>query len=386
MSKRWLLGMAWCMAALCSAQAQEGGIVRIDPLAADANPAAEQHAGIFAERDFIADPHKPSVIGNGQWRLQPAAGIDQPLLLVYHPYSARVSVQGPGLAAPVIQTLFDRDLDPQYSRHALVFPLHGDGPVAIKVEGARYPLQVAVVPRTRHIAYDLTQVRILLLAVGVLVGVSLTVLLFWAMLRERVYLLYAATMALQMLFLLCSYGEAYALPGLRALAVFGAPGIWFVATLSTMAAVWMLQDYAGLRLRVPRLSRAMRWVGHLHSRGAAAVAGVAVARAQGMVSEHGQCPVPAHQSAGDRRPVQSLAWGRAACGLHPDRLGSAGVLQHRARHAAEHGHSRRTRGCNTACRWCSPSPRWCWRSDWPTACSPSAANAIPPSSMPNAIG
>ncbi|MET0582361.1 MAG: 7TM diverse intracellular signaling domain-containing protein, partial [Pseudoxanthomonas sp.] len=261
MSKRWLLGVAWCMAALCSAQAQEGGIVRIDPLGADAGAVSRQNAGIFAERDFVADPSKPTVIGNGRWRLQPAAGIDQPLLLIYHPYSARVSVQRSALSAPQVQTLFDRDLDPQYSRHALVFPLTGSDPVAVTVEGARYPLQVAVVPRTRHIAHDLTQVRTLLLSVGVLVGVSLTVLLFWAMLRERVYLLYAATMALQMLFLLCSYGEAYALPGLRALAAFGATGIWFIATLSTMAAVWMLQDYAGLRLRVPRLSRAMRWAG-----------------------------------------------------------------------------------------------------------------------------
>ena len=247
MSKRWLLLGTWCLAMFSFAHAQADGIVRIDPLTPATGSAAEQHAGIFAERDFIADPDTPSVIGNGQWRLQPAAGIDQPLLLVYHPYSARVSAQGPGLAKPVTQTLFDRDLDPQYSRHALVFPLLSDAPVEIKVEGARYPLQVAVVPRTRHIAHDLTQVRILLLSVGVLVGVSLTVLLFWAMLRERVYLLYAATMALQMLFLLCSYGEAYALPGLRALAAFGAPGIWFIATLSTMAAVWMLQDYAGLR-------------------------------------------------------------------------------------------------------------------------------------------
>jgi diguanylate cyclase (GGDEF)-like protein len=95
----------------------------------------------------------------------------------------------------------------------------------------------------------------------VLVGVSLTVLLFWAMLRERVYMLYAATMVLQMLFLLCSYGEAFALPGLRMLAAFGAPGVWFIATVSTMVAVWMLQDYAGLRSRVPRLARAMRWAG-----------------------------------------------------------------------------------------------------------------------------
>ncbi|HYM85551.1 MAG TPA: diguanylate cyclase, partial [Pseudoxanthomonas sp.] len=161
----------------------------------------------------------------------------------------------------VTQTLFDRRLDPQYSRHALVFPLAGDGPVHIKVEGARYPLQVAVLPRAAHIAEDLTQVRVLVLAVGVLVGVSLTVLLFWAMLRERVYLLYSASMALQMLFLLCSYGEAYALPGLRMLAVFGAPGIWFIATLSTILSVYLLLDYAGLRTRVPRLGRCMRWIG-----------------------------------------------------------------------------------------------------------------------------
>jgi diguanylate cyclase (GGDEF)-like protein len=258
MIKRWLLlAMVGCALALPVAHAQEGGIARIDPLPATGQTAA----GIFHERDFKADPAVPSAIGNGAWRLQPAVGLEQPLLLVYHPYSARVSVRLAPDAAPLTQTLFDRGLDPQYSRHALVFPLSGDGPVEIRVEGARYPLQVAVVPRGRHIANDLVQVRILQLAVGVLVGVSLTVLLFWAMLRERVYLLYSTSMALQMLFLLCSYGEAYAIPGLRSLATFGAPGIWFLATVSTMVSVLLLLDYADLRTRVPRLGRLMRWLG-----------------------------------------------------------------------------------------------------------------------------
>jgi diguanylate cyclase (GGDEF)-like protein len=193
--------------------------------------------------------------------VQPAPGIEQPLLLVYHPYSARITVDGPGVAAPMTQTLFDRDLDPQYSRQALVFPLSGEGAVRITVEGARYPLQLAVLPRSVHIARDLTQVRVVMLAAGVLVGVALTVLLFWAVLRERVYLLYAASMALQLLFLLCSYGEAYALPGLRLLSGWGAPGIWFIATVSTMVAVYMLLAYADLRTRVPRLSAGMRWLG-----------------------------------------------------------------------------------------------------------------------------
>ena len=261
MIRQWLLAMTWCLATLSAAHAQESGIVHIEPVASGAVPSAKQNAGIFAERDFARDPAKPSVVGNGQWQLQPAAGMEQPLLLVYHPYSARVSVQGASEATPVSQSLFDRDLDPQYSRHALVFPLSSDEPVQVTVEGARYPLQVAVLPRASHIAGDLTQVRVLLLAIGVLVGVSLTVLLFWAVLRERVYLLYAASMALQLLFLLCSYGEAYALPVLRELAAFGAPGIWFIATVSTMTTVYMLLDYAGLRTRVPRLSKGMRWMG-----------------------------------------------------------------------------------------------------------------------------
>ncbi|RZA37038.1 MAG: diguanylate cyclase [Lysobacteraceae bacterium] len=256
---RWIFAMLLCLAAVPPSKAQ-GGIVRIEPV--PANEASEaQNAGLFAEQDFVADPASPSVIGNGTWRLQPVAGLEQPLLLVYHPYSARVRVEGAGVAAPMQQTLFDRHLDPQYSRHALVFPLSGSGEVRMTVEGARYPLQVSVLPRATHIARDLTQVRVLLLSIGVLVGVSLTVLLFWAVLRERIYLLYAASMALQMLFLLCSYGEAYAVPVLRGLSAWGVQGIWFIATVSTMAAVYMLLDYADLRTRVPRLGAGMRWLG-----------------------------------------------------------------------------------------------------------------------------
>ncbi|MEP6908082.1 MAG: diguanylate cyclase [Pseudoxanthomonas sp.] len=257
---RWLAAFFLCLATIPSTQAHSG-IDRIERIAASDDTSNAQNAGLFAERDFVADPALSSVIGNGDWQLQPMAGLQEPLLLVYHPYSARIAVEGPGVITPSTQTLFDRDLDPQYSRHALVFPLTGTGNVRISVHGARYPLQVSVLPRSTHIARDLTQVRVLLLSVGVLAGVSLTVLLFWAMLRERVYLLYAAAMALQMLFLLCSYGEAYALPVLRDLSAWGARGIWTIATMATMASVYLLLDYADLRRRVPRLGHGMRWLG-----------------------------------------------------------------------------------------------------------------------------
>ena len=175
-----LLALLCWLVACGQVLAGENGIVRVDPVVG-----GQPATGLRV--DDVATG--ASMVDNGEWQLLPTAGVEQPLLLVYHPYSARVSVTAAPGANPTTQTLFDRGLDPQYSRHALVFPLHGDGPVRLKVEGARYPLQLAVLPRATHIARDLTEVRVVMLSVGVLVGVSLTVLLFWAMLGERVYLL-----------------------------------------------------------------------------------------------------------------------------------------------------------------------------------------------------
>lgn len=269
------------------ALAWEGATVRVDriqPLTAA--PPASQKAGLFSERRFdhpnqgraleesaLAErtlvagtpqegmPEQPTVIGNGEWRVEPTQSLLEPLLLIHHPYAARITVLAAPGGEPITQTLFDADLDPQYSRQALVFPLPGDGPVYVKVEGARYPLRIAVESRAAHAADDLTHVRVLMCAVGMVVGVSLAVLLFWAMLRERVYLLYAAGMLLQLLYVLCSYGEAYAVPVLHWLAVFGAPGIWAIATLASMSIVALWLDYAGLRRQVPRLATAMNVLG-----------------------------------------------------------------------------------------------------------------------------
>jgi diguanylate cyclase (GGDEF)-like protein len=199
--------------------------------------------------------------GRGWWWLQPGAAGDDHLLLVYHPYSARVTVLAPPDYRPVTRTLFDRVLDPRFSRRALAFPLPAAGPVYVRVEGARYPLQVAVQDVDAHLVEDVVHVRVISVVTGVLVGISLVVLIFWLLLRERVYLLYAVTMALQLLYLLCAYGEAYALPGLRLLARFGVEGIWTIATLATAAASFFLIQLADLDKHAPLPSRLLRWVG-----------------------------------------------------------------------------------------------------------------------------
>lgn len=234
-------------------------IDRIQPLALEQQ--AGQRAGLFSERRFEGDDDGVRVIGNGQWRVQPRPGVAEPLLVIYHPYTARVTVLDTPDGAPRTQDLFRADLDPQYTRRALVFPLAGDGPVYVRVEGARYPLHVAVESRPHYAAADLRHLRLVMPAIGAVLGVSLAVLLFWAMLRERVYLLYAGAMLFQLLYALCSYGEAYAWPGLDTLARFGAQGIWASGTLATILLVYLWLDYASLRRVAPRLSLLMKCVG-----------------------------------------------------------------------------------------------------------------------------
>lgn len=261
MTQRW-----WCwlllLALLPAGGAHGENIARIDrtqPLALEQQ--AGQRAGLFSERRFDSGAVGVRVVGNGEWRVYPAPGVVEPVLVFYHPYTARVTVQAHGDGAPRRQDMFSPDLDPQYSRRGLVFPLTGDGPVDVKVEGARYPLRVAVESAPAYAAADLWHVRLVLPAIGMVVGVSLVVLLFWAMLRERVYGLYAGAMLFQLLYAMCSYGEAYAWPGLSALAQFGAQGIWFSGSLATVLLVLLWLDYAGLRQVTPRLAFLMRLVG-----------------------------------------------------------------------------------------------------------------------------
>jgi len=162
---------------------------------------------------------------------------------------------------PRRQSMFDRGLDARYSRRALAYRLQGSAPVYVGVQGARYPLQIAVRDSASHAVSDRSHLRVLYTTVGVLLGVCLVALLFWLILRNRVYLLYAAFLATQLLYLLYSNGEGYSLPLLRLLAPFGVKGVWFVTTLAIIVAVYFLLDFADLRKRVPAPAGALILVG-----------------------------------------------------------------------------------------------------------------------------
>ena len=260
----WWVVLGWLLVAGI-ASAQDNGIARVDALPGVATTdlpalrAASVHASTATDRHRL--PRE-----DGWWRVQPAPGGGDRLLLVYHPYSARITVLAPPEYRPVTRSVFDRDLDRRFSRRALAFPLSSNSaasgePVFVRVEGARYPLQIAVRDAAQHIAADLDHLRLISIVLGALGGISLVVLVFWLLLRERIYLLYSVTMALQMLYLLCAYGEAYALPGIRVLARFGVHGIWVIATLCTIAASFFLLHLANLRRNAPKLATALVWTG-----------------------------------------------------------------------------------------------------------------------------
>jgi diguanylate cyclase (GGDEF)-like protein len=261
----WLV--AWLVLAPAGAQAHAGnGMARIERLQDGIATTPEQVRQLpesawtaTAEPNQLAGAQR----GSGWWRLHAQSMQEaKQLLLVYHPYSARLTVLAPPDYQPQHKSIFDRRPDDGHSRRALAFAWRDTTqPVFIGVEDARYPLQVAVRTPRAYSVEDYGHVRVLWLSLGILIGVSLVTLLFWMQLRERVYLLFAATMALQMLYVLLAYGDAYALTVLGWLARFGVEGIWFLATTSTIVTVFFLLEFAELWPRAPRLSRALFVVG-----------------------------------------------------------------------------------------------------------------------------
>ena len=262
MKRIWIA--AWLVLCTVCVPAWAVGIVRVERLA-QPPPASAEALRALPDSAYEAQPSTLQLAGaqggRGWWRLRPESSEEPRVLLVYHPYSARITVLAPPDYRARHATIFGPEAEPSHSRRALAFPLSAAGPVYVGVEGARYPLQIAGRSSADYAVEDHRHVRVLWLSMGILVGVSLVVLLFWAQLRERVYLLFSASMLLQLLYVLCAYGDAYTLPVLAWLGRFGVAGIWFVATSSTIVTVLFLIEFAELRPRAPWLTRALLIVG-----------------------------------------------------------------------------------------------------------------------------
>ena len=198
-------------------------------------------------------------LGNGEWRVVPPAGLAEPLLVVHQPAGARVTVATPG-QAPATQTVTDAHLDAEFSRRGLVFPLHGDGPVRLRIESALYPLKVEVRESSAYMKDDMVYLRVLMLLLGMQFSVAIVGILHWFRLRRSDYLYFSLGLLLMALYVLCAYGEAYALPGLRWLGALGVAGRTAIGALAAVSAVCLMLEYSALRRFAPRLGKAIVWL------------------------------------------------------------------------------------------------------------------------------
>lgn len=250
----WLAGIGVCLAA---APVQIARVERVSAVHAAAPVQLPSAAPAAQTSRFTIVPHDD----DWGWRITPAAnaGAGERLFLVYNPYSAAVTVLLPPDYRPQRRTLFDPDLDPRFSRHALVFPLPaGAAPFYLQVDTrSGYPLQIDIVDADAYKQADLRHLRIITAVQATLAAIAVVLLLFWLMLRERVYLLYAAYVGSSHLYLMCISGEAYVMPGYHWLTPFGSAVVWFIGMVNAALALFFLREFALLSRYAPRLSRVL---------------------------------------------------------------------------------------------------------------------------------
>jgi diguanylate cyclase (GGDEF)-like protein len=161
-----------------------------------------------------------------------------PLLVLYAPFANIVTVSMPPEYRPLRRTLRDPDLDPRYSRHALVFELPrelGPGqPIYLRFEaGRRFPARVAIATRAEFSAGDLDYQRRITTILTTIAIMLVVAAAFGVVLREIEFGLLAGALFCQLLYLLLLTGEAYTMPLLRELGAFGILPVWFARALGS---------------------------------------------------------------------------------------------------------------------------------------------------------
>jgi diguanylate cyclase (GGDEF)-like protein len=195
-------------------------------------------------------------------------GAGPPLLAIAGDTRARAVVYAPPVYAARMVFPSSADLDPRFSRHALVFELPRDlraGQavyLALGAPGQSQPMRARVVAYDDYQAEDLGRVRLSVFFVSIQAAMLLVILCFWLVLRDRVFLYFIAYVAAQLAYELASTGELYALPGAAALAPLGFHPGQFAAIVSAALSISFILEFAELSRHVPRLARAlaaMRW-------------------------------------------------------------------------------------------------------------------------------
>ncbi len=194
------------------------------------------------------------------------SGAASPLLVIGGDTRARVTVYLPPLYAPRQVSPYDPDLDPRFSRHAMVLELpaelRADQPVylAVGAPGQSQPLHAGIVDYASYQGSDLRHVRLSTLFASVQAAMLMVILCFWLVLRDRMFLYFLAYMGAQLVYQLASSGELYSLPGAAALAPLRYHPGQFAAIVSAALSISFILEFADLPGYVPRLARTLSWM------------------------------------------------------------------------------------------------------------------------------
>ena len=194
------------------------------------------------------------------------ANVSRPVLAIGGDIRARVTVYLPPDYRPRTISPYDADLDPRFSRHALVLvlprELRADQPVYLSAgaPGQSQPLRVRISDYASYQAGDLRHVRLSTLFASVEAAMLLVILCFWLVLRDRMFIYFLAYMGAQVVYQTASSGELYALPGTDWLGPLGYHPGQFAATMAAALSISFILEFAALREVVPRLARVLAWM------------------------------------------------------------------------------------------------------------------------------
>jgi diguanylate cyclase (GGDEF)-like protein len=191
-----------------------------------------------------------------------------PVLAISGNTRARVTAWLPPDYAPHSETIFDTDLDPTFSHHAVVYPLpsglRADQPVylALGSPGQTQPIRVRITDEQDYRIGDLAHVRVSTFFASVQVSMVLVILCFWIVLRDRMFLYFVAYVGAQVIYGMAVSGELFAMPGAGLLTAHGYHTGQSAATLAAAFSIWFILEFADLGRDTRRLAAwlgALRW-------------------------------------------------------------------------------------------------------------------------------
>ncbi|HEX7112774.1 MAG TPA: diguanylate cyclase [Mizugakiibacter sp.] len=252
------------------------------PAEAGSPPSAAVISGAYA--DAFRPLVQPLLRGGQQhalwYRVQLGAdwsGASAPLLVVSGAVRTGLVAYLPPHYAPRAVTPYDADLDPRFSRHALVFELprnlRAQQPMYLRVgmPAQSQPLRLRIADYGTYQAEDLDHVRISAAISATQAAMLAVILCFWIVLRDRVFLYFLGYAGFQVIYQMAASGELYALPGTGALAPLGYHPGQFAAVMAALLSVNFIIEFADLRRTVPWMARLLGWARWPYAALAAAV-------------------------------------------------------------------------------------------------------------------